>query len=273
MKICGICDFRKKISLGSLLLIINLIRINKIYKRKKSVLQIIAKKKIDKNIIIVAKSFDFIDKVEVLSEIKINKNYYYFQNIKNNYISYINQNSTVELQKYYKKYKFKNKLSFKKTLELKPVLNFKNKIMVAVHLKLDKKNRLGNAKTKVWFNFFRKLEHSNTKFIMIGKDDYPKKFYNLKNLYIVSSKESLLRMLIISKNSKFFLGNATGISAINILNDKPYIIFKHPNHHPKIFKKELNNKNKLLFQTKNQLIINDFENEKTLLKYYEQFSK
>tara|TARA_B100001175_G_scaffold316162_1_gene329375 strand:+ start:229 stop:1050 length:822 start_codon:yes stop_codon:yes gene_type:complete len=273
MKICGICDFRKKVSLGSLLLIINLIRINKIYKKKKSVLQIIVKKKLDKDIVNVAKSFDFIDKVELLSKIKINKNYFYFQNIKNNLISYKNQNSTVELQKYYKKYKFKNNLSFKKVLELKTVLNFNNKIKVAVHLKLDKKNRLGNARTNVWFNFFRKLEYSNTKFIMIGKDDYPRKFYNLKNLHIVSSQESLLRMLIISKKSDFFLGSASGISAINMLNKKPYIIFKHPNHHPKIFKKELNNKKKLLFQTKNQLIINNFENEKTLLKYYEQFSK
>ena len=75
-------------------------------------------------------------------------------------------------------------------------------------------------------------------------------------------------MLIISKSCDFFLGSATGISTINLLNNKPYIIFKHPNHHPKVFKKELNNKNKLLFQTKNQLIINEFEKEKTLLKYY-----
>jgi len=80
-------------------------------------------------------------------------------------------------------------------------------------------------------------------------------------------------MLIISKNCDFFLGSAAGISTINIFNDKPYIIFKHPNHHPKVFRKELINKKKLLFQNKNQLIINEFENEKILLKYYEKFKK
>ena len=274
MKICGICDFRKKISLGSLLIIINSIKVIKANKKKKTILQIISQKKVDPDILDIAKAFNFINKIEILSKIKINKNYFYFQKINQGYISAKKQNSTLELQKLYKKNKFKDNLSFKKTLESKLKLNLNKKInKVAVHLKIDMKNKLGNAKLKVWFNFFKKLENTNTKFIMIGKYHYPKKFYNLNNLYIVSHKECLLKMLIISKNCDFFLGSATGLSTINLLNSKPYIIFKHPNHHPKIFKKELNNKKKLLFQTKNQLIINEFENENTLMKYYEKFKK
>ena len=51
MKICGICDFRKKISLGSLLIIINLIKVIKNSKKKKSILQIITSKKVGKDIL------------------------------------------------------------------------------------------------------------------------------------------------------------------------------------------------------------------------------
>ena len=71
MKICGICDFRKKISLGSLLIIINLIKVIKNSKKKKSILQIITSKKVGKDILDIAKAFNFIDKIEILSKIKI----------------------------------------------------------------------------------------------------------------------------------------------------------------------------------------------------------
>lgn len=274
MNVCGICDFRKKVSLGSLLFIICLTKIHKNIQKKKSVLEIITNQKLDRNILNVAKGFDFLDRIEILSSIKIKKNYFYFQKVQGKYISQKIQNSTIELQKQYKKKKFINELVFKKKLEENLSLKFKNKFKyIAVNLKIDKKNKLGNAKLSIWFNFFKNLEKEDSKFVLIGNNKYPKKFYKLKNLIVFPKKNSLLKTLIISKKCDFFIGNATGISAINILNNKPYLIFKHPNHHPKIFKKELLDKKKLLFQTKNQFIINKFENEKILLKYYEKFKK
>ena len=105
MTFCGICDFRKKVSIGSLLIISNTLRIKKIYNKKKTILQIISKQKLSNDLLSIVKAFDFIDKIEILPKIMLNKNYIYFQKIKKNSISARSQNSTVELQKLFKKYR------------------------------------------------------------------------------------------------------------------------------------------------------------------------
>ena len=276
MNVCGICDFRKKVSLGSLLITVSLIKVyKKLFKNAKTELQIITKKKLDKNIYSISKSFLFVQKVSIKSKIILNEKNFYFQKIKNDNITIHEQNSTIHLQKILKKYNYENELFFNIKTEkyIKNILKKIKFIKIAVSLKLSNKNRFGNAKLNVWYEFFNELQNDKTIFYLIGNNQYPKKFHKLKNIKIISNKLSLLNMLAYSKNCDFFLGNATGISTINLLNNRPYVIFKHPNHHPKIFKRELLNKKKLLFQTRNQLIINNYENKKILLKYYEKFKK
>ena len=84
MNVCGICDFRKKVSLGSLLFIICLTKIHKNIQKKKTVLEIITNQKLDRNILNVAKGFDFLDRIEILSSIKIKKTIFTFKRFKVN---------------------------------------------------------------------------------------------------------------------------------------------------------------------------------------------
>ena len=82
-----------------------------------------------------------------------------------------------------------------------------------------------------------------------------------------------LKKLILLKIVTFFLGSASGPSTIFLLSSIPYLIFKHPNHHPKTYKRELLGRNKPKFLSKNKFLLNIFEDEQIILSYFKKIIK
>ena len=159
-----------------------------------------------------------------------------------------------------------NKLSFFK--------KFKKKNIFSVHLKYIKPyNHIGNANLNLWKNFFN--DNKDSIFLIIGHDDYPKKF-KCKNLIFVKDvfKDLALQLALVQKTDAF-IGTASGVTTAANFSDKPYIIFKEPNHDKSQILKELKKKN-YLFAKKGQKIIRKRLNKKELnnaIDYLKKFIK
>jgi hypothetical protein len=82
-----------------------------------------------------------------------------------------------------------------------------------------------------WFAFFEIKK--DQKFLLLGDEMYPKKMLNLSNIVLAKREGlSLNQQLALIKDTKGFLGTASGFSAAAVLSNNPAFVFKHPKHHP-----------------------------------------
>lgn len=177
--------------------------------------------------------------------------------------------SLAKINHLYKKHKInpvlkwsKKKISFVKKKMKK--ININNKV-ITVHLKyISPISHIGNAKLKIWSDFFKK--YKNITFILIGHDNY-KNYKFSENVKLFSNfSQKLSDHLILPLLSDGFMGTASGITTAVNFSKVPYIIFKHPKHHVKAMKNELF-KGNYIFAQKRQKIIRKVPSSKILSKY------
>lgn len=122
----------------------------------------------------------------------------------------------------------KQKLSWVKHRDL-PFNNY-----VTCHLCVEREDevkQIYHARTNEWLKFFQLKK--NQKFLLLGDDPYPSEITSLKNVEVAKDFDlNLNQQLALIDASKAFFGSASGIAAAAVLSSVPFLIFKHPNHHP-----------------------------------------
>lgn len=124
----------------------------------------------------------------------------------------------------------------------KQICQLKNNedFLIAVHLKQQSANsEESNANFAAWGNFF--AANKDCRFLLLGKDLPPPSILELKNVFFAEQTQmSLPVQLAAAAMSDGFMGMASGICSAAIFSEIPYVIFKHPAHHPEEMKIELN---------------------------------
>ena len=112
-------------------------------------------------------------------------------------------------------------------------------------------------------------------FLIIGHDQYPKKFRTKNLIFLKDISNDLALHLALIQKTDAFIGTASGVTTAANFSDRPYVIFKDPKHDTAQILKELKNKN-YLFAKKGQKIIRRQVNNKELnnaIKYIRKFIK
>ena len=122
-------------------------------------------------------------------------------------------------------------------------------------------------------NFFKR--NKDFIFLIIGHDHYPLEFKS-DNLILLKDKiKELSFHLALVQQTDAFIGTASGVTTAANFSDKPYIIFKEPNHDTEQILKELKYKN-YHFAKKGQKILRKQVNKIELnkgIKYLKKFIK
>ena len=105
---------------------------------------------------------------------------------------------------------------------------------VTCHLRIargDEEKDIFHAQTSEWLNFFKvKIEQ---KFLLLGDDPYPSEILSLENVKLAKDFSlDLNQQLALICKSKAFCGSASGFASSAVLSSVPFLVFKHPDHHP-----------------------------------------
>lgn len=105
---------------------------------------------------------------------------------------------------------------------------------VTCHLRVkrhDEVKQIYHASVKDWFKFFQFKKEQ--KFLLLGDDPYPNEMLDLQNVEIAKDFSfDLNQQLALIEDSKAFIGSASGIASAAVLSGIPFLVFKHPDHHP-----------------------------------------
>ncbi len=149
----------------------------------------------------------------------------------------------------------------RKKIEL--ILASLRKPVFAIHLKRQGKGAEESDATLVnWETFLR--SHSDDLFLLLGHDELPLHFSLLPNVVLATSLGlTLSEQLATAACCDGFMGMASGICTGAFFSSVPYVVFKHPLHHPEEMRIEIGNSEQLPFAGQNQKIwrkIDSFEN-------------
>ena len=270
-----------KFTYGSIIIFLEFLNQYKILTNKKLIVLIVNKNNHFKDILDLVKKSKLSKKIisyqsfgELFNFYRLN-NSKFVQKINRNKFYKFNQNSIIPIQKHFN---LKLNLSFKLNLIDERFVNknlyVKNKIKICVNLNFFNKKKIGSAKIEEWKNFFFKCSlEKNLLFYFIGNNNISclKKFKNI--IFLNDYNMSLTQEINFAQNCHCFLGSASGPSTIFLLSTIPYLIFKHPNHHPKTYKKEILGSKSPKFSCKNQFLLNIFEDEKIIFRYFKRIIK
>lgn len=124
--------------------------------------------------------------------------------------------------------------------------------VLALHLKQQSKSlEESNANLPHWKTLFE--ENKSVQFVLLGKDALAENILKLPN--VVSAEAlglELSTQLAFCNVADGFLGMASGICSGAIFSEKPYVIFKHPKHHPEEMLRELGDSNRFGFSKEDQ---------------------
>lgn len=143
---------------------------------------------------------------------------------------------------------------------------------ISVHLKNNPDDQQSNANQDAWFEFILNCYQNNmpVKFVLIGNDKIDSKISKLPN--VVLSKEhggDLELDLALIELSSAFMGMSSGPCNMAILSDKPYLIWKHPEHHKVEMEREFQGHKQFVFANDNQKFMQDWD---TLENIQREFS-
>ena len=146
------------------------------------------------------------------------------------------------------------------------------KIPVTVHLKNNpKQSGCSNADVEQWQLFFECCnEDFPVVFILVGQDKVNSSIKNLPNVIVThDTNETLALELAIIQSSSFFMGMTTGPCNIALLSGVPCVLFKNPDHHVELIKRELDSRDRYTFCSMKQVVLRKFEHKDLLMEHFE----
>jgi len=142
---------------------------------------------------------------------------------------------------------------------------------IAVHLKYNATDTQSNANKVSWSTFFHSCEQEklSVKFILIG-DDYLDPVFRERNNVIVARdfSDSLSFYLGIIQYSSLFMGMSSGFCNMALFSGKPYLIWKHKDHHPEEMEREFQGQPQFPFAGKHQRFIRDTDSEERIISEF-----
>ncbi|MFA5920960.1 MAG: hypothetical protein WC856_06680 [Methylococcaceae bacterium] len=153
---------------------------------------------------------------------------------------------------------------------LSPRLN--KRLPVVIHLRNNPEEQIGNANMSAWTYFFEYCQDKGypALFILIGNDPIDKRLSSCKNILVVKDHwQSVELDLALIELGVLFMGMSSGPCNMAILSDKPYLIWKNPNHHADQMIVEFNGRKQFPFAKKNQRFIRDWDTKDRLIEEFE----
>ena len=184
-------------------------------------------------------------------------------------------NSNKITQKLYSDYNVSPHLKFNQTKTyLTNLKQDKKKTFISVHLKnVCKGDTQSNANFFIWQKFLELYSSSDICFLLIGSDPIPQRIKNLDHVISLHDENvPLIEQLSCIQQSTGFMGMSSGPASVAILSPVPYIIFKHPNHHPDIMWNELGGSIRYNFSTPNQSFLREYESIERLTTFIKELS-
>lgn len=186
--------------------------------------------------------------------------------------------STLLIQQFYREYQYIPLLSCKKKL-LDWGQNYFSRLgigcPVIVHLKNNpQQHGCSNARQDVWFNFFKSCRADDVAFVLIGDDVVDTKITALK--HVVRSKlggSDLAQDLALIQLGSFFMGMASGPCNMAILNTRPFVIYKNPDHDTEEMQREIGAGMSFNFSEESQRLIREYETGQGLLAEFKRMRK
>lgn len=140
--------------------------------------------------------------------------------------------------------------------------------VAAVHLK-NVPNAQSNAHYPAWQSLFVRTT-GLASFILIGDDPIPPAISELPNVTVAEEiDDDLVFHLALIQEADFFMGLMSGPSNFALVNEKPYRIFKNPDHHEEEMNRELGAGDRYAFARPNQHIIRRRETPDLLRREFE----
>jgi len=181
--------------------------------------------------------------------------------------------TTIYLQRFYAEHKFIPYIRSQKKylVRAEEILSCHTGISreIIVHLKNNQAERgNSNANLETWFEFFHQCHklYEDVKFILIGDESPGEKILHLPNIFFARHLgSSLATDLALIQIGRAFMGMSSGPCSVAILNNKPYVIYKNPDHHAKEMLIELSDKDHYSFSAPNQRFLRINETVDNLL--------
>ena len=139
--------------------------------------------------------------------------------------------------------------------------------VVAVHLK-NVPGSQSNANHSAWRSFFTQAGGQG-EFLLIGDDTVPSDICALPNVTIAQEiDDDLVFHMALVQEADSFMGLMSGPCNFALVNNKPYRVFKNPDHHEKEMKIELGTGNSYPFAHPNQQVIRQSETSELLFQEF-----
>lgn len=149
-------------------------------------------------------------------------------------------------------------------------MGWRNKKIVALHLKNNSLHTLSNGQLKEWRSFIVNVsgKRPSCKFVVVG-NERPDSLLDLANVAWTEGADILLDMATIW-SADAFMGMSSGFCQVAMFNIKPYAIFKHPGHHTEEMKREFEGRKSFSFiNSKQHFLIAHDDAELLTQKFYD----
>lgn len=147
------------------------------------------------------------------------------------------------------------------------------RLPAVIHLRNTPEEQIGNANISAWAAFFDYCQDKGypVLFILIGNDPVDKRLTGCKNILLVKDHwQSIELDLALIEIGILFMGMASGPCNMAMLSDKPYLVWKHPNHHADQMIRELHDQLQFPFAVENQQFMRDWDTTDKLIEQFER---
>jgi hypothetical protein len=147
------------------------------------------------------------------------------------------------------------------------------RLPVVIHLRNNPKEHIGNANMSAWIPFFEYCQDKEypVLFILIGNDLIDERLLNCNNIIVMKEHwQSMEIDLALMEIGFLFMGMSSGPCNMAILSNRPYLIWKNPNHHADQMINELNDQQQFPFAVENQKFIRDWDTSDSLIEEFER---
>jgi len=143
--------------------------------------------------------------------------------------------------------------------------------IVSIHLKNNPDDQQSNANQDAWFEFMLNCHQNNlsVKFVLIGNDKIDSHISELPNVVLLKEHGGDIGLdLALIELSSIFMGMSSGPCNMAILSDKPYLIWKHPEHHKEEMEREFQGFKQFIFANEYQKLIQDWDTSENIQREF-----